>query len=662
MNSSLPVMLVSDAMPHLLGEPALILSFLQGEETISTLYTYTLTVKTPANPLISRHAAANLDVKSLIGKEMTVVIKLKTPDGHNAGKAIHYRELTGLVKQVRFVGLDIDRAVYEIVLRPWLDLATLTSDFRIFQHKSVTDIIQELLSEYAFPVVNRLSQSYPPLEYQVQYGESDFDFIQRLMEKWGIYWFFEHSDRAHRLVLVDHNGAHQPFPHTDYQSVRYSPHKPLNEENYISHFTTQEVLTSGRLVTSDFDFTKSRADIMAIDAKPHKTSFNDMEVYRWPGDYASLHTGEYLARIRMEELAATGFRAIGSGPLRTIACGTTFTLQDFPQEKANREYLSIGSSLEISAMPQRSGEPVYRFDCRFTAQPVNKVYRHPQLTPLPKAYGFQSAIVVGPQEEEIWTDCYGRVKVHFLWDRYGKYRESDSCWLRVNQSSAGNRFGSVYIPRIGQEVLVGFINGDPSRPIITGSLYNNYTMPPWLLPNNATQTGFITHTVGGGINNFNGIQFEDKPGEERFYEQAERDACRLIKNDETHQVGRDADLQVGNNRSLAVKGDYLSAVEGDHSSSVGQNRTLIIEGDQKNSVKGKMSLTVGNDKTVKVDGQYKTEVQGKISVATQDTLALSAKNALQLTSDGTLIIRAKIIQILADQQVTIDADSVFINP
>ncbi|EOV9673789.1 type VI secretion system Vgr family protein [Cronobacter turicensis] len=658
-------------MPFLAGEPALVLSKLTGVEALSTLYTYTLTVKTPASAAISWQAASNIDFKALVGKEMTVVMEI---DGsgldQGAGTGRGRREISGLVERARYTGRDANQAMFEIELRPWLYLATLTSDFKIFQNKNVVEIIDEVLADYAFPCEKRLSGTYPPLDFQVQYGETDFSFIQRLMEEWGIYWFFEHKDEKHRLILVDHVGAHKRAESLAYHVLHYLPETPKAGEEYISHFTAQETITTGRWVTNDYDFTKSRADILSLDSKPRNTSFNQMEMYHWPGDYAQPGIGEQLARVRMEERGALGSRATGEGELRGVVCGCNFVLSGYPVAKANREYLVIASRLEIEDNAQVSGYEDYRWHCHFLVQPTSKIYRHPLQTPRPRTRGPQTAIVVGPPGEEVWTDKYGRVKVRFVWDRYGKNRESDSCWLRVSQSWAGNNFGGIYIPRIGHEVIVDFINGDPDRPLIIGSLYNNITMPPWDLPGNATQSGMVSRTIGGGRTNFNGIRFEDKPGLEQYWEQAERNMDRLTKKDETQTIGENSKLSVGLNRDVFVGANYVKKILGSCRKliglgafmQVGLTREVMVGGAQAHHIGGANSLNVGGADLTNVGGYCSTSVGGAWQVAAGGAATVAAGGAMSLSAGGVLTITASTIKIIGSSQVVIQGGQVQLNP
>ncbi|WP_158785167.1 type VI secretion system Vgr family protein, partial [Pantoea sp. BAV 3049] len=665
-------------MPLLLGEPALVLTKLEGEEAFSTLYTYTLTVKTPANPLIPWQSASNIDIKALIGKEMTVSMEL---DGNGLddllGLGQGTREISGLVQRARFLGRDANQAIFEIILRPWLYLTDLTSDFKIFQQKTVVEIIEEVLSEYNFPVEKRLTATYPQLDFQVQYGETDFNFIERLMEEWGIYWFYEHAEQKHKLVLVDHVGAHKQSESEAYHVIQYMPDTPKADQEYISRFEFQETITSGKWYTNDYDFTKSRADISAIDSKPRKTSFNEMEVYHWPGDYDQPDIGEQLAKIRSEERGALGSRAIGAGELRGIACGIDFELQGCPLEKANREYMVISSRLEIIDISQLTGSGEFSYHCEFTVQPTTKIYRHPQLAIRPKTSGPQTAVVVGPPGEDIWTDTYGRIKVRFLWDRYGQNRETDSCWIRVSQAWAGNQFGGICIPRVGHEVIVDFINGDPDRPLVLGTLYNNVTMPPWDLPENATQSGLISRTVGGGRTNFNGIQFEDKPGQEYYWEQAERDMSRLTKRNEDQVIGLNSTTTIGASSTTFVGADEKTNIIGNSALVVGLGLGIQVGGSQSDNVAlakginvggafatnvgGAYTLAVGGAMAENVGGAYNLAVGGPHTNAIGGPHTMTVGGPFVMTAGGEMCITAPKIKLVANH-IVLQGGQVDLNP
>ncbi|OBU10726.1 type IV secretion protein Rhs [Morganella psychrotolerans] len=690
-------------MPNLLGEPGLAISTFEGEEALSTLYQYKVVAKTPANPNIPWQTAANLDLKKFIGQQMTVTIEL---DGNGleiergAGKG--HREISGLVERARFVGRDENQAMYEFIVRPWLNLATLTSDYKIYQQKSVVDIIDEVLSTYHFPIEKRLSAMYPPLDFQVQYGETDFDFIQRLMEEWGIYWFFEHDDMKNRLVLVDHVGAHKRTISPAYHTLRYESDKPKDGQEYIDQFHAQETITSGSWLTSDYDFKKSRADISALDKKPRKTNYNSFEMYQWPGDYDDPGMGEFLARVRSEEQGCLGARATGSGEIRSVVCGTTFSMSNFPQSKANREYLVISNQLRATEINQQTDSDAFSIYTSFVVQPTTKVYRPPQTISKPVTHGPQTALVVGPKGETVWTDEFGRVKVRFLWDRYGDNTDADSCWIRVGQAWAGDNYGGIYIPRVGQEVIVDFLHGDPDRPMIIGSLYNNVTPPPWDLPANRTQSGLISRTIGGGKTNYNGIRFDDKPGLEEYWEQAERNMHRVTKLNEdqligvnhtqtigvssastigvnrSETVGVNKSNMVGANRSEIVGANYSQDVVGLSSRIVGLSDTVVIGGAYSGifgaahsvNIAAASSTNVGGAYAINVGGAYATNVGGYHSVAVGGAMQMGVGGAFALTAGGelaigclgSLVITADTIKIKAKSDLILDGCCTYLNP
>ncbi|MBC3994011.1 type VI secretion system tip protein VgrG [Morganella morganii] len=695
--------LYCSAMPELAGEPGLAISTLEGEEALSALYQYKVVTKTPANPAIPWQVAANLDLKKFIGQQMTVMIEL---DGNGLdterGSGKGHREITGLVERARFIGRDENQAMYEFIIRPWLNLTTLTSDYRIFQQKSVVDIIDEILSDFPFPVEKRLSAMYPLLDYQVQYGETSFDFIQRLMEEWGIYWFYEHSDLKNRLVLVDHVGAHKRTFSPAYHTLRYESDKPKDGQEYIDQFRAQETVTSGQWLTSDYDFKKSRADMFALDKKPRKTNYNEYEQYQWPGDYDDPSVGEFLARVRSEEQGCLGSRAAGSGEIRSVVCGTTFTMANFPQSKANREYLVISNQLRATEINQQSDSDDFSIYTSFVVQPTTKVYRPPQTISKPFTHGPQTALVVGPEGETVWTDEYGRVKVRFLWDRYGKNTDADSCWIRVGQSWAGDNYGGIYIPRVGQEVIVDFLYGDPDRPMIIGSLYNNVTPPPWDLPANRTQSGLISRTIGGGKTNYNGIRFDDKPGLEEYWEQAERNMSRVTKLNETQligvnfsqTIGVNSDSTIGVNRSETVGVNKSSMVGANSSQVVGANfsqdvvgmasrivglsDSIIIGGafsgiygaGYSMNIAAASSYNVGGAYAINVGGAHSTNVGGYHSIAVGGAMQVGVGGAFALTSGGELaigclgklVITADHIKIKAKNGLIVDGANTYLNP
>lgn len=507
----------SVAMPSLLGSPALEFKSLEGHEALGQLFKYTVRLQTPDNPMLTGVVTANVPVKQLVGKEFCIRIELDGKGfGVSARKGAGIREINGLVTRARFLRAEDRRGIYEVVLQPWLTLATLTSDYKIFQNKTPLEIVEEVLADYSFPTEKRVTHRYPHRAFQVQYGETDFEFISRLMQEFGIYYFFEHTQGAHRLVLVDDVGAHQPFASPAYRTIGFYPPGHRIDEEHCSEFCSIENLAPGQWVTDDFDFTQPRASLRQVSRMPRNTGNNAQQLYKWPGDFSDPDEGRDLARTRMEASGASGSRRQGSGNLRAVVTGCTFSLRHHPQDIANLEYLVIASTLRLHESAHASGQDGYVCHCDFEVQPADKIFRSPQTQPKPVTAGPQTAIVTGPAGQEIWTDEYGRIKLSFHWNRYCTKDQNSSCWIRVSQPWAGTHFGGMHVPRIGQEVIVDFENGDPDRPIVTGRVYNRLNMPPRELPAQKNLSGFRSRELSsdgkspGGRSNH--LALDDHPG------------------------------------------------------------------------------------------------------------------------------------------------------
>ncbi|EJK7357427.1 type VI secretion system tip protein VgrG [Escherichia coli] len=595
----------------------LLFASLGGTETVGELFTYSIKLKTPdILNLDYVSPAANLQLKPMVGKDLCVNIEL---DG--GGK----RYISGLVTAARVAGHQGRSVVYELRLEPWLKTLTHTSDYKAFQNKNVVNILDEVLDEYPWPVEKRLVENYPTRAWQVQYGETDFDFIQRLMQEWGIYWWFEHNENSHTLVLADAINVHKAC--ADSPLVCYYQKGLKLDKEFIHTITANESLRSGQWVLNDFDFMKPRSLLKSTVANPRETGLAEYEHYEWPGDYFTKSEGEMLTRIRMEEQRSPGSRVQGSGNIRTLMTGFTFTLENYPTAEVNREYLLVQTTLFIQDNAQHSGqEQHFSYSTSFELHPTSEVYRPQRTLSKPHTKGPQSAIVTGPAGQEIWTDKYGRVKVQFGWDRYGKNDENSSCWVRVSYPWAGKGFGGIQIPRIGQEVLVDFKNGDPDLPIIVGRTYNQDTMPPWGLPGAATQSGFYSHTIGGGPTNANALRFEDKPGGEEVWLHAEKDQRIEVNNNESHWVG--------NNR--------LKVIDKTETAIIGEKRSLTVQMDD--------TSLAGQNKTIQA-------VQN-LRLAAGDSIILNCgKTILQMTSDGIFNITCKNFNITATENGKINTQS-----
>jgi len=483
---------------------------LAGHETLGELFEYTLEFYTDnaRSPMASTTTHLNLD--ALIGTELTVSIELPGKGGIAATGEL--REITGVIGDAHLFGENARSVAYGVILRPWLWLATLNRNCRLFQDMTVVDITDAVLSAYAFPVDKRLIETYPKRDIQRQHWESDFAFLKRLWQEWGLYFWFEHSGGKHRLVLCDSIGAHRPHSN-DYQTLRYlALGEARIDEEHIDTFVLHHALTTGKIATVDYDYTRPRANLLARHADPRPTEFAAQELYMW-GDHAQAQAGpsglsgrpnqphdeaEHLACVRMQAQRAAGLRATGHGHLRGLVTGQTFTLTDYPKTSANREYLVVSSKLEIAEARDATGKhQSYHYDTHFELQPTNEPFRLARTASRPRTSGPEVAIVVGPAGQDIWTDAYGRVKVQFLWDRDGQHDQHSSCWLRVASPWQGKEFGAINLPRIGEEVLVDHLNGDPDLPIVTGRVVNALQQPAWKLPENQALSGLRSRELKG---------------------------------------------------------------------------------------------------------------------------------------------------------------------
>ncbi|HFY7288071.1 type VI secretion system tip protein VgrG [Salmonella enterica subsp. enterica serovar Typhimurium] len=619
---------------------ALLFASLDGGETLSELFSYVVQLKTPDTLNLGYVSpAANLPLKPMVGKDLCVNIEL---DG--GGK----RHISGLVTAARVVGHEGRSVTYELRMEPWVKLLTHTSDYKAFQNKTVVDILDEVLAEYPYPVEKRLVESYPVRTWQVQYGETDFDFLQRLMQEWGIYWWFEHSEDSHTLVLADAISAHKACP--DSPLVEWHQEGLKLDKEFIHTITANESLRTGQWVLDDFDFTKPRSLLANTVANPRETGHATYEHYEWPGDYFDKSEGEMLTRIRMEAQLSPGSRVLGGGNIRTLMTGYTFTLENYPTAEVNQEYLLMQTLLFVQDNAQHSGQDQhFTFSTRFELHPTREVFRPQRTVSKPHTKGPQSAIVTGPAGQEIWTDQYGRVKVQFGWDRYGKMDENSSCWIRVSYPWAGKGFGMIQIPRIGQEVLVDFKNGDPDLPIIVGRTYNQDTMPPWGLPGMASQSGIFSHSLYGGPTNGNMLRFDDKTGAEEVKFHAEKDLNTTVKNNETHTVMVDRTKTIIKNETNSIGEDRNTTVTKNDGLSVKLAQTINIGTTYRLDVGDQFTLRCGNAALVlHKDGSI--EFCGKqLMLHTSDVMQLIGKGIDMNPDGGTAVTADDIAPLLTSE-------------
>jgi len=515
------------ALPTLQGQPTLVFSRLSGTDNLNELFEYDLELRTPDEHHAIYGPAADLDKRSLEGTEVTIKIEL---DGSGIGVegrvGAGAREITGIVTQVRGPYLKGRHIAYRLTLRPWLWLATRRSDYKIYQDKNVVQIIDALLGNYIYPVEKRLDiRKYPNRVFQQQYGETDFAYFQRLTQEWGISWFIAHSEGRQRLVLTDSNSAFSPFPSAAYQTIHWQATPDRIDEEHAHEFELIDQLVSGEWRTSDYDFNKPRASLSIQDRDPRDTPHSMLSLYEYPGDHSQPTTGsnpwdegKLIARIRMEEIRQHGLRGRGKGNLRAMVPGCTFHLTGFLEESANREYLIFGTQLRIEDVGEAAGT-AQRWHCevQFDVQPTNEIFRPVRTQRKPHMSGPLQARVVGPAGHPIHTDEYGRIRVQMPYDLYGDNDERSSCWVRVANTWAGHRYGAMHLPRVGQEVLVIGVHGDPDCLIATQRVYNRMNLPPWALPDMQALSGFSSEELpdgsGSGGGRHNKILADDTPGQ-----------------------------------------------------------------------------------------------------------------------------------------------------
>lgn len=525
---------------------------LKGTETLSRPFVLTAELLA-TDARIDRHA--------LLGKPVTFTLPT---DG--LMNALSPRYLNGKITRVAVRSQELSGtryAVYELTVEPDLWPMKRDRNLRIFQSQTVPQIVQTLLKEYGVNVETRLAGSYRVWEYCVQYQESSLDFISRLMELEGIYYFFRHEADKHTLVLCDAPDQHQAFP--GYETIAYhvTPSGGVVTEEGISQWSLAESVTPGIYSTDDYDFRKPNAWMLQARQNPASPVPGSVDVYDWPGHFVDHSHGESYARIRQEVWQAEHHSVSGSGTATGIAPGFTFSIINAPHFSDNGEYLVTSATYDFAENSYASGDTGdSRHNIHFTVLPSSVTYRTPPETAWPKTHGPQTAKVVGPKGESIWTDRYGRVKVKFHWDRLAKGDDTSSCWVRVSSAWAGQGFGGVQIPRVNDEVVVDFINGDPDRPLIIGRVYNEASMPPWALPAAATQMGFLSRSKDGTADTANALRFEDKSGEEHLWIQAQKNMDTHVKNDASHSVANNHSHYAGGNELYRVETNRVHGVKG----------------------------------------------------------------------------------------------------
>lgn len=574
---------------------------------------------------------ARIDRSKLLGQPITVTIPTQN--------LMSNRYINGKVTRVAVSAVELTGtryAVYTLTVESDLWPMKRDKNLRIFQGQTVPQIVKTLLGEYQVNIEDKLTGSYRVWDYCVQYQESSFDFISRLMELEGITYHFQHQPDSHTIILTDAATQHQPF--AGYETIPYhqTPSGGSTDEEGIGQWALEDNVTPGIYSLDDYDFRKPNAWMFQARQNPSSPVPGSIDVYDWPGRFVEHGHGEFYARIHQERWQVEHQLIHGTATAIGVAPGNTFALTNAPFFSDNGEYLTTEATYYFEENRYSSGndgETVHRVD--FTVIPSNIPFRPLQTTPWPRTYGPQTAKVVGPKGESIWTDKYGRVKVKFHWDRLAKGDDTSSCWVRVSSAWAGQGFGGVQVPRVGDEVVIDFINGDPDRPIITGRVYNEASMPPWALPAAATQMGFLSRSKDGSTDSANALRFEDRAGEEHVWIQAQRNMDVNVKNDASQSIGSNNSHYTAGNEQYRVETDRTHAVKGKEVRVIGQDKTDAAANNHIVGAGNQLRLQCG-ESVIELNASGQINIVGKgfnLFVAGEGYITTSGGN-LNLNAEG----------------------------
>jgi type VI secretion system secreted protein VgrG len=678
-----------------LGPNELLLKSFSGDEGISTLFSYRL-------EMVAENKT-KVPFDALLGQGLTIHLQLpdESSDTH----------LNGLCIRLAQADRDATFTLYEAEIVPDVWKLTRKAQSRIFQRMTVKEILQKVFKGYT--VDWQLNEKYEPRDYCVQYRETDFNFGARLMEEEGIYFFFEHGDGSHKMIVSDSPLNHPKLPGESkfiYEEVEGG----TREENRIWSWKKEQEIRPGKLLLWDHTFElphkhlEAEATILAsvpVGKETHKlkvAGVDAMELYDFPGEFAQRFDGissgggeqpaelqkifrdnKRTVELRMDEETTPAIVLRACSNVKHLVPGYRFTLQRHFNGDGDYVITAVRHEGSYGADYRSGKDALLGYENEFVCIPAALPFRPRRTTPRPVVQGSQTAVVVGPAGEEIFTDKYGRVKVQFHWDREGKNDDASSCWIRVGTNWAGRLWGAIRIPRIGHEVIVDFLEGDPDQPIIVGSVYNADMMPPYDLPGNKTRSGVKSRSSkGAGPANFNEIMFEDKKGSELLKIHAERnqdieveadeshtvghDRTKSIGHDETTSVGRHRTESVGVNETLAIGANRAINIGGNETRTIAQNETMSIGAALNLSITSAVTVSAGAASTVNVGGNSATQIGGSGTITAAKSLTLTAGDAVQiqagaasitLKKDGTITIKGKDITIDASGKVNVKASS-----
>jgi type VI secretion system secreted protein VgrG len=624
-----------------LGDDVLLFHGMHAREEMSRLSEYQVDLLSPRD---------NVEVDKILGRMVTV--RLELPDGSD-------RFFNGYVTRFAQSGQFGSYTRYRALVRPWLWFLTRTADCRIFQELTVPDIVKAVFGDHSTAdFAFELTGDYRTWTYCVQYRETDFNFVSRLLEEEGIYYYFRHTKGHDTLVLTDSTGKHTSAPGCAELPFIAPERLARADIDHVSSWQFTREIQPGVYVHDDYDFERPSVEIKTQKPGPYAFAPSNYEVYDYPGHYTIKKDGEQYAAVRMDELSSQFETAQAVTNARALRVGHSLALDRCPRADQNREYLVLGASYDLEygdyeAMPQPRGAS-YR--CSFVAMSTQQQFRPRRSTPKPFVQGPQTAVVVGPEGEQIYTDEYGRVKVQFHWDRYGKKDATSSCWVRVSHPWAGKGWGAVATPRIGQEVIVDFLEGDPDQPIVTGRVYNKEHLPPFGFPAGAVISGVKSDTHKGA--GYNEMSFDDTAGTEKItihgqYDMnttVEHDQTSTIHNNRTDRVDVDDSESVGNNQTWDVGANRTATIGANESMTVTGNRTKSVTGNETVTVAGNRTETVSKSETLTVT------MQRTHSVGINETISVGAAQEVTVGGMQALTVgAAQNIKVGANQSTDVGA-------
>jgi type VI secretion system secreted protein VgrG len=643
-----------------LGEDAVLFHAMRAREEMNRPFEYHI-------DLLGDPDKPDVNLDEILGKNVT--LKLGLPDDE-------IRFFNGHVTRFVAGGMHGRYRRYLATVRPWLWFLTRTADCRIFQELTVPDIIKSVFADHGVADFKfELTSTYRKWTYCVQYRETDFNFVSRLMEQEGIAYYFRHSEGHNTLVLTDTTTKHKPAKGCEALSFVSDVAQVKPDLEHISRWEITREIQPGVYVHDDYDLERPSVELKTSKTLPRKYQPSDYEIYDYPGEYLERDDGEQYAAVRIDELGTQFELATAATNARGLTVGSQLTLQDHPRADQNGDYLVVSASYDLTfedyeALPAGGGT---QYSCTFAAMPVAQQFRPNRQTPKPFVQGPQTAVVVGPGGEEIFTDKFGRVKVQFHWDRRGKKDDKSSCWIRVSHPWAGKGWGSVATPRIGQEVIVDFLEGDPDQPIITGRVYNAEQLPPFGFPAGAVLSGIKSQTHKGA--GYNELSMDDTAGKERVFVHGQYNMDTVIEHDQTStihncrtdrvdvddsesignnqkwDVGVNRDCSIGSNETLTVGANRTKSIGANETISVGSNRDATIGASESLTVALQRTHTVGVNETISVGAAQEITIGGLQAVTVGANQSISVGGAQSMSVGG-----AQSMSVGAGQSMNIGAD------